>query len=199
MEEKHETLTFWQDFLFDFDVENCSPKELEKLASGRFLLFETIVQKQSPEKIFEALELYKNISDLLNSKKEIQKILKNLSSEILDDFLSLETELFNLENVEEMLYLPGGYAGLFLAVNMRNKPDEYLMERVDEALLEQLIDFDVQRGTPASHFFVVAALNHHLDLLKSPIWDKCKFVLYKNYKKKIVCSLKKNFEILYIL
>jgi len=175
MEEKHKALSFWHDFILNFDVENCSSKELEKLASGRFLLFELIVQKRSPEKIVEAFNLYNNISDLLNSKKEFQKTLKNLSSEILDDFLSLEAELFNLENVEEMLYLPGGYAGLFLAVNMRNKPDEYLMEQVDEKLLEQLIDFDVQRGTPASHFFVVAALNHHLDLLKSPIWDKCKF------------------------
>ena len=176
MKEKHEALAFWQDFIFDFDVEDCSSKKLEKLASGRFLLFETIVQKQPPEKIFEAFELYNKISNLINTKNELQKNLKSLSSEILDDFLSLESELYNLENVEEMLYLPGGYAGLFLAVNMQNKPNEYLMEQVDETLLEQLIDMDVQRGTPASHFFVVAALNHHLDLLKSPIWDKCKFV-----------------------
>jgi len=177
MKEKLEALTFWQEFVKNFDNENCTSKELEKLPSGRFLLFEMIVQKQSPEKIFDALALYKNISEFLNSKAEF---LKNPSSEIMEDFAALESELYNLKNVEEMLYIPGGYAGLFLAVNMRNKPNEYLMEQVDEALLYQLIEMDIQRGTPASHFYVVAALNHHLDLLKSRIWDKCKFIRNKN-------------------
>ena len=120
------------------------------------------------------MTLYKTISKLLNSKNEL---LKNQSSEILDDFAALEFELYNLKNVEEMLYVPGGYAGLFLAVNMRNKPNQYLMEQIDETLLEKMIEIDVQKGTPASHFFVVAALNHHLDLLKSRIWDKCKFTI----------------------
>ncbi|CAG5088132.1 Oidioi.mRNA.OKI2018_I69.PAR.g11742.t1.cds [Oikopleura dioica] len=98
--------------------------------------------------------------------------LSREKKDLFDNFTKLEYELFNLDNIEDLTYIPGGYAGLYLAVNMRNKPTEFLPKQVDERLLEALMNVDIERGTPASHIFVVAAFNHHFDLLTSSFWDK---------------------------
>ena len=104
-------------------------------------------------------------------------MLHGETKELFEEFEELEAEIYNLNNVEDTTFVLGGYAGLYLAMNMRNKPTEYSREEVDEDLFEELLNLDMERGTSVSHFFVVAALTVHLDLLTSALWDKCRFLV----------------------
>lgn len=178
MPEKLEMLEFWQDMCTNFNPIKNTEDELIKLSSARYLLFDSIVQKEPTEKIFDCLNLYKKVGHMIHVYRhlDLHKV-SGESRELFEEFGKLEAELYNLKDVEDMTYIPGGYAGLYLAVNMRNKPTMFLTNQVDEELLEELINIDIHRGTPASHAFVVAALNYHLDLLSSAFWNKCNFIV----------------------
>lgn len=171
-------LDFWQNLFNEIDRDEVTEDEIVALSPARYLLFDSIVSKKSTEKILACLELYINVNQLLDSFLRIDSMLSGESKDLFEQFKKLEDELFNLDNIEDMTYIPGGYAGLYLAVNMRNKPTKFSPKRVDERLLEELINVDIQKGTPASHTFVVAAFNHHLDLLTSSFWNKCNFNTY---------------------
>ncbi|CAG5110487.1 Oidioi.mRNA.OKI2018_I69.chr2.g4886.t1.cds [Oikopleura dioica] len=163
---------FWQRLFDQIDGNKASENDIIALTPARFLLFDSIVAKESTEKIFASLDLYRNVNQMIDSFPQINSMLSGEEKDLFDNFRKLEDELFSLENIEDMTYVPGGYSGLYLAVNMRNKPTRYSHKQVDERLLEELMSVDMDRGTPASHIFVVAAFNHHLDLLTSSFWNK---------------------------
>ena len=90
----------------------------------------------------------------------------------------LERELYRIDPNNETLYLPGGYAGLYLLMNQSNREDEFKTQNTDPHIFEELMKIDIENGAVASHFRVVASFTYNFEILRNSLWEKCKYSFY---------------------